>query len=353
MSKGKFNLKSLLNERTMNIEEANEDKETFEIKILDINTLEVSRENFYNVDEIEEMKQSIELLGIEQNLIVKKDGDKYKVLAGHRRRLASLELVKEGKEKYRWVPCRVKNTTNEILDKLTIIMTNSTQRALTEWEKMKQALEIEKLVIELKSEANITGRTRDLLAEITNMSPSQLGRYKAIQNNLSEELMEEFKNNKIGLSVAYEISGLESLGQLKALRMFKENKTLGLHDIKQLKREEEQVKVRQQENKSNDYDDSYREQLKDEREEGKEENVKTVSKVVEEVNISKPVAEEYKEDRCKFCDREQREKIKTQLGAFTIDIDPITKMLRIIDNVTGEMDVVQVNVCPMCGNKIE
>lgn len=348
----KFNLKSLLNERAMNTEEVEENKEAFEIKILDIDMLEPSKENFYNVNEIEEMKQSIELLGIEQNLVVKKDGDKYKVLAGHRRRVASLELVKEGKEKYRWIPCRVKNATNEILDKLTIIMTNSTQRELIEWEKMKQALEIEKLVIDLKAEANITGRTRDLLAEITNISTSQLGRYKAIQNNLSKELMEEFKNNKIGLSVAYEISGLSAIGQLKALTRLRENNTLVLYDVKHIKREEEEIKARQQENTLSDYDDSYREQLKDETEDIKEEKVKSVAKDVKEVNIYKPVAEEHKEEKCRFCDGEQREKIKTQSGAFTIDIDPITRFLRVIDNITGEMDTMQVNYCPLCSNKL-
>lgn len=46
---------------------------------------------------------------------------------------------------------------------------------------------------ELKKEYGIEGRTRELLSEITGVAEAQLGRYKAIYNNLLPELMEELK----------------------------------------------------------------------------------------------------------------------------------------------------------------
>lgn len=83
---------------------------------------------------------------------------------------------------------------------------------------------------------NIPGRTRDLLAEIIETSPAQVGRYKAIYNNIIPELMAEFKANRIVVSVIYEASGLPEDYQQQAAEVFRENEVLTLSDIKQLKK---------------------------------------------------------------------------------------------------------------------
>ena len=101
---------------------------------------------------------------------------------------------------------------------------------------MTEALETEKLVLELKESMSIPGRTRDLLAEIIETSPAQIGRYKAIYNNLIPELMAEFKANRIVVSVIYEASGLPADYQQQAAEMFRENEVLTIADIKQLKK---------------------------------------------------------------------------------------------------------------------
>ena len=66
-----------------------------------------SEDNFYSMREIGELKAAIEIAGkVLQNLVVVPLGDgKYKVIAGHRRRLASIELVNGGKPEYEFVPC--------------------------------------------------------------------------------------------------------------------------------------------------------------------------------------------------------------------------------------------------------
>ncbi|MGL5329656.1 MAG: ParB/RepB/Spo0J family partition protein, partial [Peptostreptococcaceae bacterium] len=247
MAKKAFNLKQLLNDKSIEQKEAKEDVEEaniyeFAVKTIDIDDIEPSKENFYNTKDIEDIKQSIELLGIEQNLIVTRNKDKYKLIAGHRRYFASKALVKEGKERYRSIPCRVKMYKNDIYNKLTMIMTNSTAREISDWEKMQQLLEIERLVIELKQEANIPGRARDLLADILNISTSQVARYKAINNNLSETLKEAFKENKINYSVAYQLSTLGQEYQSNALATLVLKKELTLQDISELKKQEDSFK---------------------------------------------------------------------------------------------------------------
>ena len=247
-SNKKFNLTELLNQRSkeaapqgqQGAAEAEKDTAaTTASTTADIYDLIPSKDNFYSVEDVQDLKQSIELLGILQPLLVTDEEDgKRRIIAGHRRRLAIMQLVDEGKERFRYVPIMVKPTKNAILDRLALIMTNRF-REKTDWEKMTESIETEKLVQELKEQMDIPGRTRDLLAEIIETSPAQLGRYKAIYNNLTAELMAEFKAGKIGVSVIYEISQLEKEWQLQSLEVFRENGTLALPDVKEIKRQQE------------------------------------------------------------------------------------------------------------------
>ena len=247
-SNKKFNLTELLNQRSKEVaaqgqqDTAAAEKDTTTDGVsttADIYDLIPSKDNFYSVEDVQDLKQSIELLGVLQPLLVTDEEDgKRRIIAGHRRRLAIMQLVDEGKERFRYVPIMVKPTKNAILDRLALIMTNRF-REKTDWEKMTESIETEKLVQELKEQMDIPGRTRDLLAEIVATSPAQLGRYKAIYNNLTAELMAEFRAGKIGVSVIYEISQLEKEWQLRSLEVFRENGTLALPDIKEIKRQRE------------------------------------------------------------------------------------------------------------------
>lgn len=242
----KFNLTELLNQRSKETAEAApQGEKTAEIatpeegvsSTADIYDLIPSKGNFYSVEDVQDLKQSIELLGVLQPLLVteEEENGKRRIIAGHRRRLAVMQLVDEGKERFRRVPILIKPKKNAIIDRLALIMANRF-REKTDWERMTEALETEKLVLELKDSMNIPGRTRDLLAEIIETSPAQLGRYKAIYNNIIAELMAEFKANRIVVSVIYEASGLPEDYQKQAAEIFRENEVLTLADVKQLKR---------------------------------------------------------------------------------------------------------------------
>ena len=242
----KFNLTRLLNERSREAAvQENKEEKTAEIatpedgvsSTADIYDLIPSKGNFYSVEDVQDLKQSIELLGVLQPLLVtdEEEDGKRRIIAGHRRRLAVMQLVDEGKERFRRVPILIKPKKNAILDRLALIMANRF-REKTDWERMTEALETEKLVLELKESMSIPGRTRDLLAEIIETSPAQIGRYKAIYNNLIPELMAEFKANRIVVSVIYEASGLPADYQQQAAEMFRENEVLTIADIKQLKK---------------------------------------------------------------------------------------------------------------------
>lgn len=251
-TKSNFTLTNLLNQRSMELAKAGAAEEAKkagqqggrqeagenEIVMVDIEDLVPSKDNFYHVDA--DLKRSIELVGVLQPLLVNKpENGKYKVIAGHRRLLAVMELVNEGKESFRFLPCVYKK--EDVMDRLAIIMANRF-REKTDWEKMAEAVEAEELAKELKKEYGIEGRTRELLSEITGVAEAQLGRYKAIYNNLLPELMEEFKNSNIVVSVAVELSGMEEDMQRKAADILQNGGTISLPDAKVMRRQAEEQK---------------------------------------------------------------------------------------------------------------
>ncbi|CAK7048066.1 MAG: hypothetical protein BACD_02360 [Bacteroides rodentium] len=253
----KFNLMELLNERSKETEEAGQQAEEGlaaeeakgqraegenqteeKVMMIDVYDLIPSKENFYRVDD--SLKRSIELVGVLQPLLVKKpENGKYRVIAGHRRRLAVLSLMNEGKEERRYIPCVFKK--EDLRDRLAIIMANRF-RDKTDWEKMMEAVEAEELAKELKQQYKLEGRTREVLSEITGVTEAQLGRYKSIYNNLIPALMAEFKENAINISVAVELCGLSGEWQQRAADKLAEGGALSLPEAKEMKRQEEEAK---------------------------------------------------------------------------------------------------------------
>ena len=105
----KFNLTELLNQRSKETAEAApQGEKTAEIatpeegvsSTADIYDLIPSKGNFYSVEDVQDLKQSIELLGVLQPLLVteEEENGKRRIIAGHRRRLAVMQLVDEGKD---------------------------------------------------------------------------------------------------------------------------------------------------------------------------------------------------------------------------------------------------------------
>ena len=70
-------------------------------------------------------------------------------------------------------------------------------------------------------------------------SGTQLERYHAIQKKLDPELMQEFKNAKINISVARELTDLDEKHQKEALELYQKNGAITLPDVKTLKEKQE------------------------------------------------------------------------------------------------------------------
>lgn len=237
----KFDLKGMLSERSAKELDLPEQKTVYR----NPEDLIPSEDNFYNTEDTEKLKQSIKCLGILQPLLIEnRDGKDY-IIAGHSRRKCCLELIEEGEERFRKVPCVYKpkielpGEEDEIIRKILIIQSN-TYREKSDWEKMMESLKMESLVKELREKTELEGKTREIVSDLIGVSSTQIGRYHSISSNLSERLMEAFRQSKLNISTAAELAGLNEKYQAEACKILEETGQVTLNAAKLLKAQQEQ-----------------------------------------------------------------------------------------------------------------
>lgn len=241
----KFDLKGMLSERSSQEMTIPEQKTVYR----NPEDLIPSKDNFYSTEDTEKLKQSIKALGILQPLLIEERDGKDYILAGHSRRKCCLELIEEGMDRFRKIPCVYKpkielstaSEEDEIIRKIIIIQSN-TYREKTDWEKMTEALQMEELVKELREKTDLEGKTREIVSDLIGVSSTQIGRYHSISNNLSERLADAFRQNKLNISTAAELAGLNEKYQTKACELLENAGQLTLNDAKLLKAQQEQEK---------------------------------------------------------------------------------------------------------------
>ena len=239
----KFDLKGMLSERSAQEIDLPEQKTVYR----NPEDLIPSKDNFYSTEDTEKLKQSIRALGILQPLLIEERDGKDYLLAGHRRRKCCLELIEEGFDRFKRIPCVYKpkiefsaeTETDEIVRKMVIIQSN-TYREKTDWEKMTESLQMEELVKELREKTDLEGKTREIVSDLIGVSSTQIGRYHSISSNLSEELMDAFKQNKLNVSTAAELAGLNEKYQNEACKLLLEVGQVTLNAAKLLKAQQEQ-----------------------------------------------------------------------------------------------------------------
>lgn len=236
-----FNMMDLLNNNSNEVVNKENNIKKFNITQIHINDLVPSANNFYSIEEIEELKNTIELLGLQQNLVVKKiEGGMYKIIAGHRRYYSMLRLYQEGNKNFKYVPCKVEED-DELKNELRLIITNSTTRDLTDWEKIHQARRLKELLTEYKEREKIPGRVREIVADILNVSATQVARMESIENNLIDDFKEEMKEDNVKISVAYELSKLPEEKQREVYKEHEEKSNITIKDIKRKSEDEKEV----------------------------------------------------------------------------------------------------------------
>lgn len=179
-----------------------------EIKPIDVNLLVEHPDNFYDVSDVTELKQAIVMAGgVRQNLIVEPiDNGKYRIVSGHRRCKAVKELLDEHAGIPSTVPCEIETDPN--VAQLLLITTNSSTRKLTAWERIEQYTQLESLYRYFKAQNKLPGRKREALAKLLQEGPTNVARLKVISDNKNHALVNMLKQDRIGISAAYELCKL-------------------------------------------------------------------------------------------------------------------------------------------------
>lgn len=153
------------------------------------------------------LKDSIEQFGLLDPLTVRPaGGGKYKLISGHRRKLAHERLVAEGKTEFQKVDCIIRESDETDAEQM-LIEANIPNRVVSDWEKM-QAVKRMNAIFEKRQQEGqkIPGRRREHIAAALGMSVSAVGRLEKIEKNLTQEYKDELKAGNIGVSVADKIA---------------------------------------------------------------------------------------------------------------------------------------------------
>lgn len=183
------------------------------IQMIHYSKIKPNPANFYETPDVEKLAAAIRIAGeIKNPLRVRKiDVDEYEVNEGHRRRLATIYNVEQMELKqFEFVPCIVEDTTTTV-GKLNLILSNSTQRERTEYEKMEEAAKL-RILLEQYAKENETKISsldmRRMISTILGVSGTKVAQFESINKNLVDKAKERFKKGEIQVSVANEMAGL-------------------------------------------------------------------------------------------------------------------------------------------------
>lgn len=198
----KFNLAELMGEA---VSKSN----TGEMRVEQIPLAEIeeNENNSYAQNDIDELAESIKVIGLQQPLVVRRKTEGgYLLLAGHRRRNALALLDRKA------APCIVLDADlDPSIQTLILHWTNTMARGgggLTAEYTGQAAKEIEAALRDLQARGvvELPGKLRSYVAEVLKTSESQIARAKAIDNGLTKAWKGDFKCHRINDSAAYELS---------------------------------------------------------------------------------------------------------------------------------------------------
>lgn len=256
-----FNLADMVAKRPKQMQEENSSDTVYR----DVFKLVPSKANFYGVkpEKLQGLKNSILLFGVMQDVLIEeRNGEDY-IISGHCRTMCCRMLVEEGHEEFRKINCKYtkvkdnarKNLIEEscidgsatrenddaiskLLERLSVIQANRF-RDKSDWEKMREALDTEEIIKELKNLAGLKGKTRDIVRETIGVSGTQMERYHAVQKRLSAEWMAEFEAEKINITVARELADLDEKYQKQAMEHYMEHDIITQAEVRAFKKLQE------------------------------------------------------------------------------------------------------------------
>lgn len=184
---------------------------TDSIKMIDIDELHNSEDNFFDINRIEEFAETIlGQGGVKDNLVVRPlDDGGYEIISGHRRKAAVQYLLDNGENISRYLPCLVQNYDDNDDKMLDIVLMNVSSRQISDAEMWKSYEIVDRILQNKKNAGEKFGRVKNKLAEYLGVSVSQISKIKNIDNNAIEPVKEAIEKGELSISTANEIAKLD------------------------------------------------------------------------------------------------------------------------------------------------
>lgn len=203
-----WNVMDALNNKTKAAAEDNKTKARFRTKDIAIKQMYSNDKNFYSIPDIEQLAQDILAVGLLENLTVVHDPcdrGEYRIIAGERRWRALTLLVEKGYEEFSVASCQIKTPAEEHEEMIQLIIAN-TYRNKTVADILEEQKTLEETLKYMK-ENGLTlhgykldsGRLRDVIANMMQVSSTKIGQIESINKKLIPEFTEELKEGTINI----------------------------------------------------------------------------------------------------------------------------------------------------------
>lgn len=175
-------------------------------ELIDVNLIDLAEKNTYAADDsdenIRELADSIELLGLIAPLSVVQDGNRYTLIAGERRYKAITQCLH-----WKSIPCRVFEGTalNNNRRQLMLHEANS-QRDLSVARQLEIFEEYAELLKEMEKSGEYKGAKMALIAQKMQISERQVRKYKRIAEQLTRQEKEMLAAGELTVNEASQIA---------------------------------------------------------------------------------------------------------------------------------------------------
>ncbi len=190
--------------------------------LIPFDKIEANVENFYSIEDIDNLKYAIKTVGLQEPPIVlpKNEDGKYVLISGERRWTAISQLIAEGDKSFEQIYVKILNPDDldvplSYEEKVRyLIVSANAHRNNTNEDILNEMKTLRNIYTRLKENgAEVSLNLRPFIAESLGMSETQVQRYSSIEKHLMYEFFDMFCKDILPISVADSISKLNPIMQ--------------------------------------------------------------------------------------------------------------------------------------------
>lgn len=184
------------------------------VKQIPLNKIHVNNANFYSIEKIEELAESIRMVGLLSPVnVVEAAGGTYRLISGHRRfeayKILRGDGLCDGAEKtgYDYIPAIVVAGLDDLTETVALVTANSTARELTYAERCKQEQTLRETLLAMKEAGReVPKNLGQYIADHIGVSRNEVSRMHSVNENLIPEAREELEAGRLTAQQAYDLS---------------------------------------------------------------------------------------------------------------------------------------------------